>query len=638
MEWPYDGPDEWIRLTILLGAPFLLGDRGHARVLPRAPRRARCCARRACVVLLLVYGVPVTEHDPGEPLLRGLVLLVLVAAWLWLPRLGTARGRRRCGASSRSIGAALAARGGRARRRQALVGLPRLELVRRRHADHVQLEPRVRPARLAARRDHAAQHPLRPAALLEGGDARRLRRPPLGPHAANDATSTAPSCRRSSARPGRPGTPRVQPALGRGDRGHGPLADQRADRGRGHDLRGRGGASHATAADGTTTACSAIRSRRATPTRCTRTRPTRARSQMRSSTEDGYGDDLRELHARSACRTRASRRHRGRRAAGRRGAHRGARAPRGRERPAPSEPLAGDAGAERAAQDSRYAERVRPRARLDGRARRRSYDAVKAIERRLQEDYTLRRAGADPAAAAGRLPVPGAARLLPAVLRRDGADAADGRDPGAGGGRLLARLLQPRHATSTACATWTRTPGSRSTSPASAGCRSTPRRPRRRPSRSRPGWPATSAASGDAGEVSNPRGGVAAERLRPAPAAQLDDDGGACWTASCRCCSSLALLCGGGLAAALGCASAPAARLTAEQLAEAQLAELRRALDRLDWEVPAATTLLGLEQPARPRWPGRPRRATPPGCGRTATTRAPRARRARASAARCAAS
>ena len=27
-----------------------------------------------------------TEHDPGEPLLRGLVLLVLVAAWLWLPR------------------------------------------------------------------------------------------------------------------------------------------------------------------------------------------------------------------------------------------------------------------------------------------------------------------------------------------------------------------------------------------------------------------------------------------------------------------------------------------------------------------------------------------------------------------------
>ena len=36
--------------------------------------------------------------------------------------------------------------------------------------------------------------------------------------------------------------------------------------------------------------------------------------------------------------------------------------------------------------------------------------------------------------------------------------------------------------------------------------------------------------------------------------------------------------------------------LSPEQLASAQLAELRRALDRLDWRVPAATTLLGLER------------------------------------------
>jgi hypothetical protein len=36
--------------------------------------------------------------------------------------------------------------------------------------------------------------------------------------------------------------------------------------------------------------------------------------------------------------------------------------------------------------------------------------------------------------------------------------------------------------------------------------------------------------------------------------------------------------------------------LTPEQLAEAQLAELRRALARLDWDVPVATTLLGLEK------------------------------------------
>ncbi|HEV3375919.1 MAG TPA: hypothetical protein VG126_01410, partial [Thermoleophilaceae bacterium] len=36
--------------------------------------------------------------------------------------------------------------------------------------------------------------------------------------------------------------------------------------------------------------------------------------------------------------------------------------------------------------------------------------------------------------------------------------------------------------------------------------------------------------------------------------------------------------------------------LTPEQLADAQLAELRRALASLDWDVPAATTLLGLER------------------------------------------
>ena len=41
----------------------------------------------ALVLLLVLYGTSVTEHDPGAPLLRGFVLLALVGAWLWLPRL-----------------------------------------------------------------------------------------------------------------------------------------------------------------------------------------------------------------------------------------------------------------------------------------------------------------------------------------------------------------------------------------------------------------------------------------------------------------------------------------------------------------------------------------------------------------------
>jgi protein-glutamine gamma-glutamyltransferase len=86
VEWPYDGPDEWIRLTILLGSPFFLAIAAAVTFWPS--RRAGPVLRFAGLVVLLVfYGTAVTEHDPGRPLLRGLGLLVLVAAWLWLPRL-----------------------------------------------------------------------------------------------------------------------------------------------------------------------------------------------------------------------------------------------------------------------------------------------------------------------------------------------------------------------------------------------------------------------------------------------------------------------------------------------------------------------------------------------------------------------
>jgi transglutaminase-like putative cysteine protease len=88
VNWPYDGQDWWIRHTILLGAPFLLA---IAATLAFFPTRRGASLLRAAglVVLLVLYGTSVTEHDPGQPLLRGFALLVLVAAWIWLPRLGT---------------------------------------------------------------------------------------------------------------------------------------------------------------------------------------------------------------------------------------------------------------------------------------------------------------------------------------------------------------------------------------------------------------------------------------------------------------------------------------------------------------------------------------------------------------------
>ena len=86
VDWPYDGPDQWVRLTILLGAPLLLATAAVLAFWP-ARRGGRASRAGALVVLLLLYGVAVTNHDPGSPLTRGFVLLLLVGAWLWLPHL-----------------------------------------------------------------------------------------------------------------------------------------------------------------------------------------------------------------------------------------------------------------------------------------------------------------------------------------------------------------------------------------------------------------------------------------------------------------------------------------------------------------------------------------------------------------------
>ncbi|MEA2457575.1 MAG: protein-glutamine gamma-glutamyltransferase [Thermoleophilaceae bacterium] len=84
--WPYSGADAWVRLTLLLGLPLLLAPAAVLAFWP-APRVAGVLRWCALALLLVAYGTGVTELGLGGWALRGAALLVVIAAWLWLPRL-----------------------------------------------------------------------------------------------------------------------------------------------------------------------------------------------------------------------------------------------------------------------------------------------------------------------------------------------------------------------------------------------------------------------------------------------------------------------------------------------------------------------------------------------------------------------
>jgi transglutaminase-like putative cysteine protease len=89
--WPYSGSDGWVRLTLMLGIPMFAVPAMALAFWPRRRPGPGVASGVALVLLLALYAVPATERDAGAPIARGLVLLVLIAAWLWLPRL---RGRQ----------------------------------------------------------------------------------------------------------------------------------------------------------------------------------------------------------------------------------------------------------------------------------------------------------------------------------------------------------------------------------------------------------------------------------------------------------------------------------------------------------------------------------------------------------------
>ncbi|MEX2196338.1 MAG: transglutaminaseTgpA domain-containing protein [Thermoleophilaceae bacterium] len=89
VDWPYGGSDEWVRQVLLLGAPALAVTAGLLAFWP-ARRGAGLLRALGLVLLLVVYGVAVTERDFGAELLRGAGLALLVGLWLWAPH---SRGR-----------------------------------------------------------------------------------------------------------------------------------------------------------------------------------------------------------------------------------------------------------------------------------------------------------------------------------------------------------------------------------------------------------------------------------------------------------------------------------------------------------------------------------------------------------------
>lgn len=84
--YPYKGADNWARLTLLLAGPVFLVPATALAFWPvkgsgRLPRGL------ALVILIVFYGMALAERAPRGQVGRGFVLLLLIAAWLWLPRL-----------------------------------------------------------------------------------------------------------------------------------------------------------------------------------------------------------------------------------------------------------------------------------------------------------------------------------------------------------------------------------------------------------------------------------------------------------------------------------------------------------------------------------------------------------------------
>ncbi len=82
VDWPYAGPEPWAELILVLAVPLVLTVAAALAFWPRTALRPF-----ALILLVALYGVAVTEHEFDGELARGVMLLLLTAIWLWLPRM-----------------------------------------------------------------------------------------------------------------------------------------------------------------------------------------------------------------------------------------------------------------------------------------------------------------------------------------------------------------------------------------------------------------------------------------------------------------------------------------------------------------------------------------------------------------------
>jgi protein-glutamine gamma-glutamyltransferase len=584
VDWPYDGPEEWIRLTILLGTPLLLGLAALVAFFPARRGRAVLNAL-GLVLLLLAYGTAVTEQDPSAPLVRGLALLLLVAAWLWLPRLRP----REAAAGAAAVMA---------------MGLLSLPVAAALDADEAWWNyrawdwfgsgkaitfdwthqygpldwPREGTTLLNVRSDRP--HYWK-AETLDAFDGLRWFRSPQ-----NDRTGVGTDLPKSFEASGR--TWQLFEYNRRWD--------ERIDvtvRSLTSDLViGAGtvyrvdGVAHNIGGDGTARVQGEPLQKGDTYTVSTYA-PNPTQHQMRVSSGGAYGypgDFIQYtriyLPDQSDDATEDT---------GRAEPSLGLRQP--LYVPLRGEPLTGQSGADVVLRRSRYGDMYRLA--LDWtRGAETNYDRVKAIERNLQENYIY----------AERVPT------RPIPLNGFLFDDRRGYcQQFSGTMALMLRMLgvPTRVAAGFSPGSYNRDTGEYRVRDLDAhswvevfftgiGWVPFDPTPTASPAESQSAAAAASAASAGAGEISNPRGGVAAERVSPSANVAAGDDGAPDWVAPLLILLALSVL--GGVGWYLVRRMRVRHGLTPEQRAEAQLAELRRALDRLEWRVPAATTLLGLER------------------------------------------